>query len=211
MKILIADDHALFRDGLAVFLESIDKNVVLFQAANYDQMIKTLDAEKGIDLVIVDLDMPDMQWEKGLDQVIERLSSGGKFFIISATEDVRVVKKCLEMGARGYISKRAEPKILENALRLVLDGGVYLPSDILHKYIVNENQASVVREKNKKLTERQEQVLGLVALGLSNKQIAYELGVTESTVKLHINSLLKALNANNRTQAVIVAQKLGLI
>lgn len=210
MKVLIADDHALFRDGLALFLEKIEKDVMLFQTSNYTQAVKTLESEKDIDLLVIDLDMPDMSWEEGLEQVVSHLGEKTKFFVISASEDVKAVKKCLELGASGYVSKRSDPKILENALKLVMDGGVYLPSEILQKYITS-NPQQVSKEKNKGLTERQEQVLKLAASGLSNKQIAYEIGITESTVKLHINSLLRALDANNRTQAVINAQKMGLI
>lgn len=210
MKVLIADDHAIFRDGMALFLETINEEMVLLQSSNYAQTVKTLDREKDIDLVILDLDMPDMKWEQGLENVIEHLKENTKFFVVSASEDIQTVKKCLDMGASGYISKRADPKILESALKIVVDGGIYLPSDILHKHLLSKSNGSH-KEKHKVLTDRQEQVLKLTASGLSNKQIAYELGITESTVKLHINSLLKAFGATNRTQAVISAQKQGLI
>lgn len=210
MKVLIADDHALFRDGLAIFLESIDDNIVLFQAANYNETLKILNNEKDFSLLIIDLDMPDMKWEDGLEKVMKVLGEGTKFFVVSALEDIKTVKKCLDFGASGYISKRSDPKILESALKIVMDGGIYLPSDILHKHLLTVPNNSH-KEKHKVLTDRQEQVLKLAASGFSNKQIAYELGVTESTVKLHINSLLRNFGATNRTQAVMIAQKHGLI
>ncbi|MDR1694796.1 MAG: response regulator transcription factor [Lactobacillaceae bacterium] len=210
MRILIADDHALFREGLKNFLEDIDPKIELFQSADYAQTIEILNKEKTIDLVIVDLDMPDMGWEDGLNLLVKNLEKDTKFLIISASEDVKTVKKCLELGARGYIPKRTDPKILESAIRIVMDDGIYLPSDILHKYLISNPDKSH-KEKSKLLTERQEQVLRLAASGLSNKQIAYELGVVESTVKLHINSLLRAFGAKNRTQAIMFAQKEGLI
>lgn len=211
MKILIADDHALFRDGLAAFLDKMDINTILFQTANYSQTIKTLKADTNIDLVVIDLDMPDARWEEGIEKVIKEFGKITKFFVISASEDINIVKKCLDLGASGYISKRSDPKILESALKIVIDGGIYLPSDILKKHLVSNQSAQPHREKHKVLTGRQEEVLKLTASGLSNKQIAYKLGVAESTVKLHINSLLRALGATNRTQAVIIAQKQGLI
>ena len=119
----------------------------------------------------------------------------------------KTCRESLEKGASGYITKRAETKILSNALKLILDGGTYIPPVMLGKNLDD----TPAKGKGKMLTNRQSQVLGLVAKGMSNKQIAYEMGVSEATVKLHINALLRAIGATNRTQAVIIAQKMGLI
>ena len=127
--------------------------------------------------------------------------------VISASENVHNIRESLEKGASGYITKRAETKILSNALKLILDGGTYIPPVMLGKNLDD----TPAKGKGKMLTNRQSQVLGLVAKGMSNKQIAYEMGVSEATVKLHINALLRAIGATNRTQAVIIAQKMGLI
>lgn len=212
MKILIADDHALFRDGLSMQLEQINPNVTIFQAANYTQAIKVLNDEKKLDLIILDLDMPDMGWEVGFNE-IKKISNGSRFVIISASEDNRNIRKALENGISGYIPKRSETKVLTGALKLILDGGTYLPPSVLdntsHKSSSNDNTQG--RGSNKMLTNRQAQVLDLVAQGMSNKQIAYEIGVSEATVKLHINALLRSVGATNRTQAVVKAQKMGLI
>ena len=192
MKVLIADDHALFRDGLSLRLEKIEPKSVIFQAANFTQALKILDDEKKIDLVILDLDMPDMNWEEGLAELRQK-ANGARYVIVSASEDPRNIRKSLEQGVCGYIPKRSEPKILTSALQLILDGGTAPVSS------------------GKTLTNRQQQVLGLVAQGMSNKQIAYEMGVSEATVKLHINALLRSVGATNRTQALIRAQQMGLI
>ena len=117
----------------------------------------------------------------------------------------------MENGISGYIPKRSDPKIMTGALKLVLDGGTYLPPSVLDSGSSSGNQQGENRSKGKTLTNRQSQVLELVAQGLSNKQIAYEMGVSEATVKLHINALLRSIGATNRTQAVIIAQKMGLI
>ncbi len=109
-----------------------------------------------------------------------------------------------------YIPKYADAKTIKEALNHILNGGTYLPS-ALNK---NDNEITEIphyKVKIKTLTHRQSQVLDLIAEGKSNKQIAYEMGVSEATVKLHINALLRSLNVNNRTQAVITAQKMGLI
>lgn len=214
MKVLIADDHALFRDGLSMLLEKIDQKSVIFQAANFSQAQKILNDEKKIDLVIMDLDMPDMNWEEGL-QEIKNKADGARFVVVSASEDPRDIRRSLEQGVCGYIPKRSEPKILSSALQLVLDGGTYLPPSVLEPNTAisgsEKNSATASVSSGKTLTNRQNQVLGLVAQGLSNKQIAYEMGVSEATVKLHINALLRSVGATNRTQAVIMAQKMGLI
>ena len=212
MKVLIADDHALFRDGLSVHLERIDPQAVIFQAGNFSQALKIADDEKKLDLVIMDLDMPDMNWEEAIKDIKEK-SSDARFVIMSASEDNRNIRKSLEYGVCGYIPKRSETKVVTGALKLIMDGGTYLPPSVLE-----QNSSASGLSKNtvpsgtgKKLTNRQSQVLELVAQGMSNKQIAYEMGVSEATVKLHINALLRAVGATNRTQAVIIAQKMGLI
>ena len=211
MKVLIADDHALFRDGLSLNLERIDPQAVVFQAGSFSQALKILDDEKKLDLIIIDLDMPDMQWEEGLAE-LRKKSNGARYVVISATEDSRSIRKSLEQGISGYIPKRSDTKVLSGALKLMLDGGTYFPPSVFETGSSSANSAqNGDKPKNKMLTNRQSEVLGLVAQGLSNKQIAYNMGVSEATVKLHINALLRSLGVTNRTQAVVTAQKMGLI
>ena len=211
MKILIADDHALFRDGLSIHLERLEPQAVIFQAGSFSQVMKIINDEKKLDLIIIDLDMPDMNWETALQEIINK-SYGAKVVIISATEDTRSIRKAMDKGISGYIPKRADTKVLTGALKLIMDGGTYLPPSILENGVINGIISSSPRSRNgRTLTNRQAQVLELVAQGMSNKQIAYEIGVSEATVKLHINALLRAVGATNRTQAVITAQKMGLI
>ena len=208
MKILIADDHALFRDGLAMRLEQINPNIILHQAPTFSQAIKILDKEHNIDMVIVDLDMPDMRWEDGIEE-IKKKAPNSSMVVISASEDIRNIRKILATGIKGYIPKRSEPKIMHNALKLILEGGTYIPPALIENSA--EHSASGYKGNGKTLTNRQSQVLDLIAQGKSNKQIAYEMGVSEATVKLHINALLRSLKVNNRTQAVVTAQKMGII
>ncbi len=209
MKILIADDHALFRDGLALQLREIIPDVILLNAATFAQALQILDKQPDVDMVVIDLDMPDMKWEEGFAKIKEK-SPHGTFVVISASEDIHDIKKSFEMGIKGYIPKRLEPKTMYNALKLVIDGGAYIPPAML-KLDNKEVKNAVPLRGEKTLTHRQSQVLDLIAEGKSNKQIAYEMGVSEATVKLHINALLRCLHVNNRTQAVVTAQKMGLI
>ena len=208
MKILIADDHALFRDGLAMRLEEINHDIVLLQAPTFSQAAKILDKENDINMIIVDLDMPDMRWEDGVEE-LKKKAPRASMIVISASEDIRNIRKILASGIKGYIPKRSDPKIMHNALKLILEGGTYIPPALIENS--NESTSNNYRHNGKTLTNRQSQVLDLIAQGKSNKQIAYEMGVSEATVKLHINALLRSLKVNNRTQAVVTAQKLGLI
>lgn len=210
MKILIADDHALFRDGLSLQVEKIAPQAIITQAANFSQALKIVSAAPDTDLVIIDLDMPDMRWEDGLRALQEKLSDG-RFVVISASEDARNIRRVIEMGIKGYIPKRSETKVLTSALKLILDGGTYLPPSIMEMATTAATDGRAGRNGAKVLTPRQSEVLDYVAEGMSNKQIAYKMDVSEATVKLHINALLRAVGATNRTQAVIIAQKMGLI
>lgn len=207
MKVLIVDAHALFRDGLSLSLEKMDAAATILQASSFTQALKILDTESKFDLIIVDLEMQDMPWTEWLEQARQK-SGDARIVVVSASENVQNIRESMERGVNGYISKRADSKILTNALKLVLDGGTYIPPVMLSKnFGTGENTDC----RGRILTNRQFQVLGLVAKGMSNKQIAYEMGVSEATVKLHINALLRSIGATNRTQAVVNAQKMGII
>lgn len=208
MKILIADDHALFRDGLALRLEQIVPDAAISQASGYSQVFKILKSDNKFDILVLDVEMQDMPWLESLRQIRE-ISPQTKIVVVSATEDSRTIRTILSTGVKGYIPKRSEIKVFNNAFKLISDGGTYVPPTVIDNSPINN-----ISGRNtgiKLLTTRQSQVLDLIAQGKSNKQIAYEMGVSESTVKLHINALLRSLHVNNRTQAVITAQKIGLI
>ena len=208
MKILIADAHALFRDGLAMRIEQIVPEATVVQAASFSQVLKILQTEKNPDMIILDIEMPDMPGLNNLREIRD-LAPHTALLVVSATEDTRIIRTVLGFGVKGYISKRAEIKVFNNALKLVLDGGTYVPPDLIEATPTHKSAKDGIGIKT--LTARQAQVLDLIAQGKSNKQIAYDIGVSESTVKLHINALLRTLHVNNRTQAVVTAQKIGLI
>lgn len=208
MKILIADDHALFRDGLALRLEEIAKDALILQASGYSQILKIIDHEPQIDVLILDVEMQDMPWLETLKRIRDVIPQT-KIIVVSASEDNRTIRTILATGVKGYIPKRSEVKVFNNALKLILDGGTYVPPNLIENTPLNNLSGRNTGIKT--LTTRQSQVLDLIAQGKSNKQIAYDMGVSESTVKLHINALLRSLHVSNRTQAVITAQKIGLI
>ena len=208
MKILIADDHALFRDGLALRLEQIAPEAAILQASNYAQIFKIIKSDNNISAIVLDIEMQDMPWFDAL-QEIRRTLPDTALIVVSASEDSRTIRSVMSAGAKGYIPKRSESNVFDNAFKLVFDGGTYVPPILINNPPINN--LSTKSTGLKTLTNRQSQVLDLIAQGKSNKQIAYDMGVSESTVKLHINALLRSLHVSNRTQAVITAQKLGII
>jgi len=216
MKVLVADDHALFRDGLKLQLNKIDAEAEVIESKDFAETFKVISENSDIDLVLLDLNMPGNGWEDALVELMDKLEEITKIIVLSASENYADIKKVLDLGAVGYIPKGSDTKVLVNALKLVMEGGTYLPPAMLSANI-GMTADSVIKEakkllpNGKSLTSRQLEVLNFLGEGLSNKQIAYEMNVSEATVKLHINALLRNLSANNRTQAVVTAQKMGFI
>ncbi len=207
MKVLITDEQSLFRDGLSLRLKQINQDINILQSSDLIEMQKLLSKEPDIDILILDIDIPNAT---DIINKLKTISPQTKIVAISTSEDTRNIRKILSNGVKGYIPKKSDSNILSGALKLILDGGTYIPLAMLENNTeYNKNIPQPQLKKN--LTNRQSQVLDLIAQGKSNKQIAYEMGVSEATVKLHINALLRSLKVNNRTQAVITAQKLGLI
>lgn len=210
MKVLIADEQSLFRDGLTLRLKEINQNIDILQSSSLTEMLQILSAEPNTDILILDIDLAGFSAEETIKN-IQNISPSAKIIAISSSEDVRNIKNILSLGAKGYIPKRSDSNILSGALKLILDGGTYIPPIMLKTDSISKSTSPTLPPLKKNLTNRQSQVLDLIAQGKSNKQIAYDMGVSEATVKLHINALLRSLKVNNRTQAVITAQKMGLI
>ena len=208
MKVLITDEQSLFRDGLSLRLKQINPEITILQTSNLSEMQKLLSENIDTDIVLLDIDLAELNAAEIIGK-IKTIAPNAKIVAISSSEEIRNIKKILSFGVKGYISKRSDSNILSGALKLILDGGTYLPPILLENNINIDTKNTTILKKS--LTNRQSQVLDLIAQGKSNKQIAYDMGVSEATVKLHINALLRSLKVNNRTQAVITAQKLGLI
>jgi DNA-binding NarL/FixJ family response regulator len=204
MKILLADDHKLVRAGLVLVLKQMEDGIELLEAGTGREAVALIEANAGIDLVLMDLDLPD---GSGLEALVAIKAKGLKVpvVILSAMEDQAMVSRAMELGARGFIPKSASGEVMVNSLRLVLSGGICLPPGY---------GETVQGEKNAQLpnlTHRQLEVLRFMAQGNSNKEIARELGISENTVRVHISAIISALDATNRTEAAYSAMRLGLI
>ena len=206
MKILHADDHSMFREGVGFFLRLLDAQVVPLEASNLQSTLDKLALESPVNLLLLDLEMPGMNGLEGF-HAIRRRYPGLPVVIVSGVSDARIIRTLLDSGARGYIPKLAGSEQLMDALRRVLQGEIYLPDALFipaSRSTADDNNAS-------RLTSRQQEILPLLAEGMPNKQIANTLGVTEGTIKQHLKDLLRRLGASNRTQAVKEARRLGLL
>ena len=220
MKILIADDHELFLKWLEMVLSDFSPESELVKARNYSEIFAIIEKQKDFNLVLTDLAMPGARWLEALQKIHEQLPDT-PVIILSAVFDREIVQKTIELGAAGYIPKTSSNAVILSAVNLVLSGGVYIPAELLQgtsqdefnmlKQLENVPEEQNLAEKVKILTPRQIEVLRLIAMGKSNKQIAYELGLSEGTVKLHVTAILKLLNVYNRTGAVAAANHLGLL
>ncbi len=220
MKILVADDHELFLKGLELILQDFNPEIELIKAKDYTEVFTAVTAHKDLSLVLTDLAMPGARWLDALQKIHQELPET-PIIILSAVFDREIVQKTIEIGAAGYIPKTSSNAVILSAVNLVLSGGVYIPAELLQdtsqsefnmlKQLEKLPETQDVREKIKILSPRQIDVLKLIAQGKANKQIAYELGLTEGTVKLHVTAILKLLNVYNRTGAVAAATHLGLL
>jgi len=203
MRILLADDHELLRDGIRRILGDMDGDVSIREAASFADVLAALEVWPGINLILMDLSMPGMDGVHSL-AMVRRIAPATPLVIISATEDEQTIQAAIQVGASGYIPKSSSLSVIQSAIRMVLDGGIYLPPHIMN--LVQSQDA-----KSTDLTPRQIEVLSLLAQGLSNKCIAREMKVVEGTVKQHVHAIFEQLDLSNRTQAVLKAREMGLI
>jgi DNA-binding NarL/FixJ family response regulator len=206
VKIVHADDHPIFREGLRFFLQLLDTSVVVVEASSFNAMADRLALEWPVDLLLLDLQMPGMDGVESLRWLRRRYPTL-PVVIVSGVADTRTIRALLDAGARGYIPKFTGSEQLLDALRRVLHGEIYVPDVAL----LPAPGIAVRGADASTLTDRQLQILPLLADGMPNKRIAQALGLTEGTIKQHLKDLFKRLNASNRTQAVNEARRQGLL
>ncbi len=206
MKILLADDHALFREGMRHVLAQLTDDVQIVEAGHYEEVLKQTEANIDIGLALLDLHMPGKDGFAALDTLLQQFPAL-PIVVLSASENRTDMQRALDAGAMGFIQKSATAPVMLNALRLVLSGGIYVPPALVQGGSEAERPSTAGAVG---ITPRQLEVLAYVIEGMANKVIAAELGLTEATVKAHITAVFKALNVTNRTQAALVAERLGL-
>lgn len=205
--IVIADDHPLFRGALRGAVAALLPEAEIVEANGLDALTARLDRDPEVDLVLLDLTMPGVQGFSGLI-FLRAQHPTIPVVIVSANEDPVVIRRALDFGAAGFIPKSLEVDRIGEAIREVLAGGSWTPPDIALNASDDTEATDLVR-RLATLTPQQVRVLMMLSEGLLNKQIAYELGVSEATVKAHVSAILQKLGVESRTQAVIAASRIG--
>lgn len=205
--IVIADDHPLFRGALHQAVSHALAGAKISEVGSLEALTRTLAEGGDADLVMLDLTMPGVQGFSGL-LFLRADHPEIPVIVVSANDDPAVIRRCIEFGALGFLPKTAEVEQMGEAIRAVLDGSVWTPPGVDLSAPVDAEIADMVRRLST-LTPQQVRVLMMLSEGLLNKQIAYELGVSEATVKAHVSAILTKLNVDSRTQAVIAASKIA--
>jgi DNA-binding NarL/FixJ family response regulator len=207
LKFIIADDHPLFRGALRQVLEKISADVNIVEVGDFESVIQLIKDQDDFDLLLLDLTMPGGTGLSGLMN-LKAIQPALPVIIVSGTDDNVTISRALELGASGFIPKSTSMDGIGEAVRAVLNGDIWLPAGVDVSGQTDEETRALL-DRIRTLTPQQLRVLTMLGEGLLNKQIAYELSVSEATVKAHVSAVLQKLNVDSRTQAVIVLSKIG--
>lgn len=213
MKVLVVDDHPLIREAMGTVLQELDSGLEVLEAGSFEEAMSVAQREPELGLMLLDIRLPGTSGLDGLEVLRERYPTV-PVVVLSASEDRAEVMRALDLGAMGFIPKSQPSRVMLNALRLVLAGGVYLPGEVLSPVyaagVAEPSPACQPAPGGATLTPRQKEVLSLLVQGKPNKVICRELNLAEGTVKIHVAAILKALGVMNRTQAVVAVSRLGI-
>ena len=204
MKVLIIDDHILFAEGMRFLLNSFKKDIDTLHAENFEAAVDIISDRGGPDLIILDINLVGVNGFT-LIKKFQNLNIWSPILVVSATDSPATAMVALQKGASGFISKASDSATLLNAIQVVLKGDTYPDQKDPKELELNNGETEVA------ITDRQHEILYLLAQGMLNKQIAYELCISSNTVKAHLHHIFKELNVHNRTAAVQNAQRYGLI
>jgi DNA-binding NarL/FixJ family response regulator len=210
VKILLVDDHILFREGMALLLQPLASPMTIVDAGSTEEALLRLDEHPDTQLVVMDLGLPGMPGLGGIALIRER-HPNVPVVALSSADDKATVLQALDAGAMGFVPKSSTAPVMLAALRLILSSGIYLPPSVfLNSEGTTPLPAGSRRPTDLGLTARQADVLQLILQGKPAKLICRELGLSAGTVKSHTSAVLRALNVTTRTQAVVAAGRLGL-
>ena len=207
LNILIADDHPLFRGALRQVLSGLSSPCEIHEAGDFASAKLLVEEDDEFDLILLDLNMPGASGHSAIVG-LNAVQAGIPIMVVSASESPETIRRAIDLGAVGYIAKSASMETIREAIEKVLTGEVWVPSHI-DLGIETDPEISDLIKRLGTLTPQQTRVLTMIGEGLLNKQIAYELGVSEATIKAHVSAVLTKLNVDSRTQAVILLSKLG--
>ena len=229
MKVLLVDDHSLFREGVSLFLQRLGEDIEFVHADNPTDACELAEQQGPFHLVLLDYSIPGVN-DLDLYFAIRQRVSNTPIALLTGEINSNLIHRALQAGINGYITKNSPLEVMLSAVRLVLSGGLYIPAQILSDTQLREtsfvpgnqnphgsqnphgnNDEALAKPSSVSLTDRQQQVLEEMAKGLSNKEIARELAMSPSTVKVHVASILRELEVKNRTRAVTLAKEMGLI
>jgi two-component system, NarL family, nitrate/nitrite response regulator NarL len=210
MKLLVIDDHPIVLEGLAALLGQLSAEAIVLTAHDAKEGLSLLEDHPDLDIVLLDLVLPGLSGHLAISE-FGRKRPSLPIVVLSSSEDPADVKKALTLGALGYVPKSASQKTLLSAIRLVLNGELYVPPLVIDRPEGENDPRDRTVANAARLTERQIEVLTLLSQGQSNKTIAARLNLAEKTVKIHISAIFRALNVVNRTQAAAVGRETGLI
>lgn len=210
MRLLLIEDQAMIRQGMGLLLHQLYPNIVVREASTAAEGLQLLGAEEPFDVVLLDFYLPDASGGGMVQDFVTR--SGAPVVILSGSNNPRDIAAAMKAGARGYIVKSSKPATLHHVLELTLSGESFFPweSAVADTAVSRPPIDAGERLSSEPfaLTDRQRQILKLVAQGKSNKEIARALDILEGTVKAHLRFLMKHLNVKNRTQLAVMASKL---
>jgi DNA-binding NarL/FixJ family response regulator len=205
-RLVIADDLPLFRGALREAVSGVFGRADVAEAGSFDEVSNLLDKGGDVDLILLDLTMPGVRGFSGLMYLRAQYPSV-PVVVVSANDDPAVIRRCMDFGASGFIPKTLGIEAMREAIVRVLKGGVWTPPDV-DLEAGSDAQSAELMARLATLTPQQVRVLMMLSEGLLNKQIAYELSVSEATVKAHVSAILQKLGVESRTQAVIAAAKI---
>jgi DNA-binding NarL/FixJ family response regulator len=218
MKILLVDDHALITNAMTALLLDLDPKTEIHTATDAPGAERLVEQHPDADMMLLDLGLPGTTGTNLLETLVGRVPDL-KILVLSGVQDQRTVMRVLQLGAAGFLPKSMATETLINAVRFVMSGGVYIPADLLEDATRGASMLGLPERGRDmlgrptsgrvQLTERQEQVLQLLARGSPIKIICRELNLSEGTVKTHVTAIYRAFGASNRTEALLAARRNG--